>query len=51
MVKIRVSYDNEKEFIKVLRLLLPVIKSVRKPKGQEGSRHKRAYIETKIDID
>ena len=44
-VKIRISYTEDKELAKVIRLLLPVVKSW-KLQPQKGQ-YKRAYIETK----
>lgn len=49
MVKIRVSYDNEKEFNKVIKLLMPVVDKFKKSKTERG-KHKNAYIETNINI-
>lgn len=45
MVKIRVSYNTEKELAGVIRLLSPVLKSY-KVQPQKG-KYKRAYIELK----
>lgn len=50
MVKIKVSYDNEKEFSRLIKYLLPITKSLKKPKDNGSSPHKRAYIDTNIDI-
>lgn len=50
MLKIKVSYDNEKEFSKLIKYLMPVVRSFRKPKDNGSSPHKRAYIDTTIDI-
>ena len=47
MVKVKVSYEQEKELQKVLKILSPAIKSYRVPKGSSG-RFKKAYIELKV---
>lgn len=44
MVKIRISYENEKELSKVLKLLSPIAKSWTLAKNNAG-RFKKAYIE------
>lgn len=50
MVKIRISYNNDKELLKVLGYLTPVIDSMRKSKSNKTSEIKRAYIDTNICI-
>lgn len=44
MVKIRISYEDEKELSKVLKLLSPIAKSWTLAKNNTG-RFKKAYIE------
>ncbi len=45
-VKIKVSYTNEGELAKVIRLLTPEVKSCKVAKRQEGQ-YRRAYINLK----
>lgn len=46
MVRIRVSYNQEYELEKVLKMLKPIISSCKLPKAPNGA-NKRAYIEIK----
>lgn len=44
-VKIRISYQSQKELDRILELLKPVIKSYKTAAGQ--GEYKKAYIDTK----
>lgn len=44
MVKIKISYQTPEELEKVLKLLQPLVKSMKVKKGQQGI-FKKAYIE------
>lgn len=44
-LKLKVSYENEKELQQVINLLKPVIKQYKKASKQ--GKYKRAYIEVK----
>ena len=46
MVKIKISYDTDKELAKVLELLQPFVKLCRKSKNDKG-KFKKAYVELK----
>lgn len=46
-VKVRISYEKSQELHTVLKLLKPIIKSLRADKGENG-RFKRAYLEVNI---
>lgn len=50
MVKIRITYGNDKELMKVLKYLSPLVESMRKSKSNKTSEIKRAYIDTNICI-
>ena len=44
MVKIRISYEHQRELQRVLDKLGEDVKKIKEPKEQEG-RYKKAYIE------
>lgn len=44
MTKIKVSYQGQREFEKILELLNPYILAFKMPKNQRG-KYKKAYIE------
>lgn len=44
--KIRVSYTEDRELVRILALIGPAVKSCRKSKNKEGS-YRKAYIEIK----
>lgn len=45
-VKVRISYTTSQELEKVLKYLLPIVKSCKRDKGTKGA-YKKAYIELK----
>lgn len=46
-VKVKVSYQDQRELEKIVKLLRPVIKSYKVVRGQQGV-FKRAYIEIAV---
>lgn len=46
-VKVKVSYQEQRELEKIVKLLRPVIKSYKVARGQQGA-FKRAYIEITV---
>lgn len=43
-VKIKISYEDDQELMRVIRLLSPALKSWRRSRNMEG-RYKKAYAE------
>lgn len=44
MVRIKISYEDDRELMRVIRLLSPVLKSWKRSRNMEG-RYKKAYAE------
>lgn len=45
-VKIKISYEDDRELMRVIRLLSPALKSWKRSRKMEG-RYKKAYVELK----
>ena len=43
-VKIKISYEDDRELMRVIRLLSPVLKSWKRSRNMEGH-YKKAYVE------
>lgn len=43
-VKIKISYEDDRELMRVIRLLSPALKSWKRSRNMEG-RYKKAYVE------
>nr|WP_288597815.1 hypothetical protein [uncultured Mediterraneibacter sp.] len=43
-VKIKISYEDDRELMRVIRLLSPVLRSWKRSRNMEG-RYKKAYVE------
>lgn len=50
MIKIRISYDQEQEAAKIIKILSPVIAGARIKKSDSG-KYKKIYIECDRDIE
>lgn len=50
MVKIRISYDQEQEAAKIIRILSPVIAGARIKRSDNG-KYKKIYIEYDTDVE
>ncbi len=50
MVKIRISYDQEQEAAKIIRILSPVIAGARIKRSDSG-KYKKIYIEYDTDVE
>lgn len=49
MVKIKISYNTDKELAKVIQLLAPILKKCKVSKNKEGN-FKKAYIDVNDNI-
>ena len=47
-VKIKISYEDDRELMRVIRLLSPAMKSWRVSRNKEG-RYKKAYAELRMN--
>lgn len=43
-VKIKISYEDDRELMRVIRLLSPALRSWKRSRNMEG-RYKKAYVE------
>ena len=49
MLKVRISYDSEEELKKVVNILSPAIKKLKKHNQNDSREHKLVYIDVDVE--
>ena len=49
VLKVRISYDSEEELKKVINILSPAIKKLKKHNQNDSREHKLAYIDVDVE--